>query len=105
MCHEKFGPTPKPVRGDLYFGDQNWSPRTGNVAVIGPAVPKVVLRSISVKHIPSAQQKCHLTCQKTVMDAMDSLSDGGEEAGDLMDEVYQYMTQKQYPLGCMEGRK
>jgi len=34
---------------------------------------------------------------------MDSFSD---EAGDLMEEVYQYMTQKRYMylLGCTEGR-
>ena len=42
------------------------------------------------------------------MDAMESFSD---EAGDLMEEVYQYMTQMHYmyplgrPIGCTEGRK
>ena len=36
---------------------------------------------------------------------MESMSDGGEEGGDLIKEVYEYMTQRRYPLGCMEGRK
>ena len=36
------------------------------------------------------------------MDAMESFSDNAE---DLMEEVYQYMTHKCYPLGCTEGRK
>ena len=42
------------------------------------------------------------------MDAMDSFSDKG---GNLMEEVYQYMTQAHYmyplgrPIGCTEGRK
>lgn len=40
------------------------------------------------------------------MDAcVESMSDGGEEGGDLIKEVYEYMTQRRYPLGCMEGRK
>jgi len=40
-------------------------------------------------------------CQKTVLDAMDSFSD---KAGNLMEEVYLYMTQKYYMylFGCME---
>ena len=39
---------------------------------------------------------------RTVMDDRDSLSD---EAGDPMEEVYQYMMQKYYIylLGCTEG--
>jgi len=39
-----------------------------------------------------------------VVDAMDSYSN---KAGDLMEEVYQYMTQKcyMYLLRCTEGRK
>ena len=42
--------------------------------------------------------------ENAILDAMDSFSD---EAGDLMEEVYQYMTQKRYMylFGCMEGRK
>jgi len=42
--------------------------------------------------------------KNAILDAMDSFSD---EAGDLMEEVYQHMTQKRYMylLGCTEGRK
>ena len=36
---------------------------------------------------------------------VESVSDGGEEGGDLVEEVYKYMMQWCYPLGCMEGRK
>ena len=36
---------------------------------------------------------------------MESVSDGSEQGGDLIDEVYEYMTQRRYPLGCTEGRK
>jgi len=42
--------------------------------------------------------------ENAILDAMDSFSD---EAGDLMEEVYQYMTQKRYVylLGCTEGER
>jgi len=42
--------------------------------------------------------------ENAILDAMDSFSEG---AGDLMQEVYQYMTPKcyMYLFGCMEGRK
>ena len=34
------------------------------------------------------------------MDAcVGSVSDGSEEGGDLIEEVYEYMTQRRYPLG------
>ena len=62
------------------------------MSVIGPSIPKVVLRSISVKYTMKI-------CKRMFMDTMDSFSD---EAGDLMEEVYQHNT-KCYPLGCMEG--
>ena len=41
---------------------------------------------------------------RTVMDDMDSFSD---EAGETMEEVYQYMMQKHHMhlLGCTEGQK
>ena len=40
------------------------------------------------------------------MDAcVESMSDGREEGGDLIEEVYEYMTQRLYPLGCTERRK
>ena len=84
--------------GGTIFGYQKLSAQTGNVPVIVLSVPKVVLWGTSVK----CTTKCYLTCQRMVMDAMESFSD---EAGDLMEEVYQYMTQKCYPLGCMEGGK
>ena len=35
------------------------------------------------------------------MDAcVESVSDGSEEGGDLIEDVYEYMTQRRYPLGC-----
>ena len=42
--------------------------------------------------------------ENAILDAMDSFSD---EAGDLMEEVYQYMTQKRYVylLGCTDRQK
>ena len=48
----------------------------------------------------SGEYKCQAHSENAILDAMDSFSD---EAGDLMEEVYRYMTQKHYPLGCMEG--
>ena len=47
--------------------------------------------------------KCQAHSENAILDAMDSCSD---EAGDLMMEVYQYMTQKlyMYLLGCTEGQ-
>ena len=36
---------------------------------------------------------------------VESVSDGGEEGGDLVEEVYKYMMQRCYPLRCMEGQK
>ena len=39
------------------------------------------------------------------MDAKESFSDGDEAAGDLIEEVCDYMTRKRYPVGCTEGRK
>ena len=36
---------------------------------------------------------------------MDSASDGGDEGGDLIDNVYQYLSQKRYRLGCTEAGK
>ena len=39
------------------------------------------------------------------MDAKESFSDGDKAAGDLIEEVYDYMTRKRYPVGCTEGRK
>ena len=53
----------------------------GNVSVIGPSIPKVVLWGISV-------QRTMKICKRMFMDAIDSFSD---EAGDLMEEVYQHM--------------
>ena len=48
------------------------SPRIhGNVSVIGPSIPKVVLRSISVKYTMKI-------CKRMFMDTIDSFSD---EAG------------------------
>ena len=34
---------------------------------------------------------------------VESVSDGGEEGGDLVEEVYKYMMQRCYPLGCMKA--
>ena len=51
----------------------------GNVSVIGPSIPKVVLRGISVKRTMKI-------CKWMFTDTIDSFSD---EAGDLM-EVYQH---------------
>ena len=36
---------------------------------------------------------------------MESASDGGDEGGDLIDNVYQYLSQKWYCLRCTEGGK
>ena len=76
--------------GGTIFGCQKLSAQTGNVSIIGPSVPKVV----------RGGYKCQTYSENAILDAMDSFSD---EAGDLMEEVYRYMTQKHYPLGCMEG--
>ena len=44
------------------------------------------------------------------MDAcVESVSDGSEQGGDLIDEVYEYMTQRRYPLalalaGCPKSQ-
>ena len=48
--------------------------------------------------------KCQAHSENAILGAMDSFSN---KAGDLMEEVYQYMTQKcyMYLLGCTEGRK
>jgi len=54
----------------------------GNVSVIGPSIPKVVLWGISVKRTMKI-------CKGMFMDAIDLFSD---EAGDLMEEVYQHNT-------------
>ena len=69
----------------------------------GPPVPKVVLRGISVKRTAKMPPN-RPTCQKTVMDAMDSLSDGGEDAGDLMEEVYQLVHDTRAVSPRMHGR-
>ena len=50
----------------------------------------------------SGGYKCQAHSENAILDAMDSFSN---EAEDLMEEVYQYMTRKRYMylLGCMEG--
>jgi len=50
----------------------------------------------------SGGYKCQAHSENAILDAMDSFSD---EARDLMEEVYQYMTQKRYMylLACTEG--
>ena len=52
----------------------------------------------------SGEYKCQAHSENAILDAMDSFSD---EAGDLMEEDYQYMMQKRYVylLGYTEGRK
>jgi len=51
----------------------------------------------------SGGYKCQAHSENAILDAMDSFS---EEAGDLMEEDYQYRTQKRYVyLRCTEGWK
>jgi len=76
-------PEPTTTPPSSWFGSKVLSPRMhGNVSVIGPSIPKVVLRGISVQ--------CTMKiCKRMFMDTIDSFSD---EAGDLMKEVYQHNT-------------
>jgi len=80
MAHEKFGPGPKPVRGTIL-----------------EMCPLLYQKW-------SGGYKCPAHSENAILDAMDSFSN---EAGDLMEEVYHYMTRKRYMylLGCMEGER
>ena len=92
MLSRKFWSGSKTGPGGPLLGAKTGPPGPDIDAIIGPAENKV----------SSAQRKCHPTvriCQRSDMDAcVESVSDGTEERGDLIEEVYEYMTQRRYKV-------
>jgi len=89
-CHEKFGPGPKPVRGDHF-----WLPK-----IVRPDRKCVRYWSVCTKSGPGG-----ISVKRTAK--MVYWMPWTHSAGDLMEEVYQYMMQKRYMyhLGCTEGER
>ena len=85
---------------------QNRSGGTILVAKICPPRPEMCPLLVRVYQKWSGGYKCQEHSENAILDAMDSFSD---EAGDLREEVYQYMMQSfkcyMYLLRCTEGRK